>query len=577
MRTEPKRAHSEQRESTATLWGPDVMTSAEPVSSPESPHLSAAQLALVRRRATTRDVSIGDVLYRYGDRDYDFIVLESAVVDIVRPAMPGAAETLIVRWGPAQFLGELSLLTGQTAIATANVTTPGVIYRVAPEEFRTLMTEDAELSDLILQAFLARREINRHGEGAKTLEILGSQLSAATHALRTWASRQQLPHTWLDFDDPAGAALARAAAIGAADLPAVITPTLIMRQATPGMVADHLGLAFRRGDGLTYDVAIVGGGPAGLAAAMYGASEGLQTMLLDSIAVGGQASASARIENYLGFPSGLTGIELASRALVQANKFGAHISSPCEVVALDSDDGHLHLRLSSGDIVDTRAVVLATGAEYRKLPLEGWSRYEGRGIYYAATDIEARACTKQPVAVVGGANSAGQAALFLAERGSRVDLVVRASDLATGMSQYLVARVLAHVDITVHTGAEITAVHGHEGLEGITVTTTAGTAGARRDCRGLFCFIGAQPATDWLRDVVLDADGFIVTDRKLSPDDLCAAWALLGREPLPFETSLPGVFAVGDARAGSVKRVAAAVGEGASVIRSVHPSLMPAA
>jgi thioredoxin reductase (NADPH) len=237
------------------------MTSPEAVSLPESPQLSAAQLAVVRRRATKRDVSIGDVLYRSGDRDYDFIVLESAAVDVVRPAMPGAAETLIARWRPAQFLGELSLLTGQTAIATALVTAPGVIYRVAPEEFRLLMAEDAELSDLILRVFLARREVHRHGEGAKTLEILGSQLSAATHALRTWASRQQLPHTWLDFDDRASGALARAAAISAADLPAVITPTSIMRQATPGMVADHLGLTFRRGDGLSYDVAIVGGWP----------------------------------------------------------------------------------------------------------------------------------------------------------------------------------------------------------------------------------------------------------------------------------------------------------------------------
>jgi thioredoxin reductase (NADPH) len=424
---------------------------------------------------------------------------------------------------------------------------------------------------------LDRRESLRLGEGAKTLEILGSEFSAATHALRTWASRQQLPHTWLDFDDPAGQALARAAAVGATDLPAVITPTSILRQATPGMVAEHLGLTFRRGEGLTYDVTIVGGGPAGLAAAMYGASEGLRTMLLDSIAVGGQAAASARIENYLGFPAGLTGIELASRALVQANKFGAHISSPCEVVALDTGDGHLHLTLSNGEVVDTRSVVVATGALYRKLPLEGWSNYEASGIYYAATEIEARACAGEPVAVVGGANSAGQASLFLADRGSQVDLVVRASDLAMDMSHYLVARVLAHPRITVNTSSEITALHGDATLDGVTVTTKGEPTGARRDCRGLFCFIGASPATDWLRGVVLDADGFILTDHGLSADDLCATWTLLARAPLPFETNLPGVFAAGDVRAGSVKRVAAAVGEGASVIRSVHLALIPAA
>jgi thioredoxin reductase (NADPH) len=539
--------------------------------------LTSAQVKAISTRAVRHEVSAGDVLYRAGDRDYDFVVVESAEVDVFRPAMPDASEALIVRWGPGRFLGELGLITGQTAIATTVVATPGVVYRVGPEAFRLLMAEDAELSDLILRALLDRRESLRLGEGAKTLEILGSEFSAATHALRTWASRQQLPHTWLDFDDPAGQALARAAAVGATDLPAVITPTSILRQATPGTVAEHLGLTFRRGEGLTYDVTIVGGGPAGLAAAMYGASEGLRTMLLDSIAVGGQAAASARIENYLGFPAGLTGIELASRALVQANKFGAHISSPCEVVALDTGDGHLHLTLSNGEVVDTRSVVVATGALYRKLPLERWSNYEASGIYYAATEIEARACAGEPVAVVGGANSAGQASLFLADRGSQVDLVVRASDLAMDMSHYLVARVLAHPRITVNTSSEITALHGDAILDGVTVTTKGEPTGARRDCRGLFCFIGASPATDWLRGVVLDADGFILTDHGLSADDLCATWTLLARAPLPFETNLPGVFAAGDVRAGSVKRVAAAVGEGASVIRSVHLALVPAA
>ncbi|MCW2858096.1 MAG: FAD-binding protein [Marmoricola sp.] len=551
------------------------VTSSDPAPALEGPQLSTAQLDLVRRRAAVSQVSSGDVLYRSGDRDYDFIVLETAAVDVVRPAMPGADEALIASWGPAQFLGELSVLTGQTAIATAVVTAPGVIHRVSPSDFRLLMSEDAELSDVILRTLLARREVLRHGEGARTLEILGSSLSSATHALRTWASRQEIPHTWIDFEDPAGTALARAAGIEVADLPAVITPTTVLRQATPGMVSDLLGLAFRGSDGVTFDVAIVGGGPAGLGAAVYAASEGLSTMLLDTVAVGGQAAASARIENYLGFPSGLSGIELASRALVQAHKFGAQVSSPCEVVALDSEDGHLHLSLSNGETIDARAVVLATGAQYRTLPLDGWDRYEGSSIFYAATEIEARACAGLPVTVVGGANSAGQASLFLAEHGNPVDLVVRAGDLGAEMSQYLVARVLAHELITVRTGSVVDALHGGTSLEGITVTGADGVS-LRQVCRGIFCFIGAKPATDWLRGVVLDEDGFILTDRDLAGDDLCAAWELLGREPLPFETSVPGVFAVGDARVGSLKRVAAAVGEGASVIRSVHLALMPA-
>jgi thioredoxin reductase (NADPH) len=539
--------------------------------------LTAGQMMLIAGRARATPIAPGDVLYRAGDRDYDFVVIFSGAVDVVRPTMPGAPEMLIARWGPSQFLGELSMLTGQNAIATARASSPGMVYRVGSEDFRLLMSADAELSDLILRVFLARRESLRLGEGARTLEILGSELSPGTHALRTWASRQQLPQTWLDFDDPAGLALARAAGVLASDLPAVITPTGILRRATPGIVSDHLGLTFRSGDGESYDLTIVGGGPAGLAAAVYGASEGLRTMLLDSVAVGGQAAASSRIENYVGFPSGLSGNELAFRALVQANKFGAQISSPCEVVSLESDDGHLHARLSDGQIVDSRAVVIATGAHYRTLPLERWTDYEGAGVYYAATELEARACAPHPVAVVGGANSAGQAALFLAEHGSTVDIVVRSNDLSREMSQYLIARITAHPNITVHVGAQVTALHGEGALDAITVSVTGAPTGLVRACRGLFCFIGARPATEWLRGVQLDPDGFVVTDRDLSPEDLCETWSLLGRDPLPYETSVPGVFAAGDVRAGSVKRVASAVGEGANAIRSVQRALSPVA
>jgi len=536
------------------------------------PVLTDEQVASVARRGTRHHTAAGEVLYAAGDRGYDFIVIEAGEVDVLRPAMPNAPEALIATWGPGRFLGELNLLTGQSAIATARVRAPGVVHRIAPAQFRELMATDAEVSDLILRVLLARRQALRQGEGARALEILGSQLSPATHALRTWASRQELPHTWLDFDDPAGQALANAAGIGVADLPTVLTPTAILRQATAGQVADHIGLALRPDDRHDFDVIVVGGGPAGLAAAVYGASEGLHTILLDRVAVGGQAAASARIENYLGFPTGLSGIELTSRALAQANKFGAQVSSPCDVLALDSHDGHLHVALSNQDVLDARAVVIATGARYRKLPLEGWSDYEGVGIYYAATEMEARACASQRVSVVGGANSAGQAALFLANAGSQVDLVVRGPELAAGMSQYLVDRVQAHPSIAVHPATQVTALHGGDTLDAVTLTSSAGVS-AERDCRGLFCFIGAQPATEWLTGVAVDEDGFIRTDRDLTSDDLSATWSLLGRAPLPYETSVPGVFAAGDVRSGSMKRVASAVGEGASVIRSVHLAL----
>jgi thioredoxin reductase (NADPH) len=542
----------------------------------EFPVLTDEQVASVARRGTRHHTMAGEVLYAAGDRGYDFIVIEAGEVDVLRPAMPNAPEALIATWGPGRSLGELNLLTGQSAIATARVRAPGVVHRIAPKQFRELMAADAEVSDLVLRVLLARRQSLRQGEGARTLELLGSQLSPATHALRTWASRQELPHTWLDVDDPAGQALGHAAGIGVADLPAVITPTAILRRATAGQVADHIGLALRPDDRHDFDVVVVGGGPAGLAAAVYGASEGLHTILLDRVAVGGQAAASARIENYLGFPTGLTGIELTSRALAQANKFGAQVSNPCDVLALDCHDGHLHVALSNQDVLDARAVVIATGARYRKLPLERWSDYEGRGIYYAATEIEARACASQRVCVVGGANSAGQAALFLANAGSKVDLVVRGPDLAAGMSQYLVDRVLAHASITVHTATQVTALHGGDTLGAVTATSSAGES-AEMDCRGLFCFIGAQPATEWLTGVAVDEDGFIRTDRDLTNDDLCATWPLLGRAPLPYETSVPGVFAAGDVRSGSMKRVASAVGEGASAIRSVHLALAPGA
>jgi thioredoxin reductase (NADPH) len=534
------------------------------------PQLSEAQAARVVRLGTAQSVSAGEVLYSAGDREYDFFYLESGDVEIVRAATPDAAAEVVARHGPGRFLGELNMLTGQSVYLTARVSSPGVVHRVPHDRFRLLMAEDAELSDLILRAFMARRENLRAGAGARSVEIVGSSLSAAAQALRNWAARQQLPHVWFDVDDPAGAALAAAVNATADELPVVVTPTATLRRATPGEVAENLGLSYRRVAGRMYDVIIVGAGPAGLAAAVYGASEGLDTMLLDAVAVGGQAAASARIENYVGFPSGLAGADLTNRALVQAQKFGAAVSTPCRVTRLHVGEGHLHVSLAGGEDVDTRAIVIASGARYRTLPIPQWERFEGAGIYYAATELEARTCAAEPVTVVGGANSAGQAALFLADRGSPVDLAVRAPDLTRSMSRYLVDRVVAHAGIVVRLGTEITALGGEDALREVTLTERATGVGAAVACHGLFCFIGATPATDWLSDVALDPDGFVYTDTQLDAVTLPAGWDMLARRPHPFETSVPGVFAVGDVRHGSMKRVAAAVGEGASAIRSVH-------
>jgi thioredoxin reductase (NADPH) len=364
-----------------------------------------------------------------------------------------------------------------------------------------------------------------------------------------------------------------AAELTVADLPAVLMPNLILRRTTPGEFAEHLGLSYHRSADRSIDVAVVGGGPAGLAAAVYGASEGLATVLIDAVATGGQAAASSRIENYLGFPSGLSGAELTGRASIQALKFGAELSSPCKAVSLDCTGGQLRVVLQDGTDIVARSVILATGARYRSLALERWPDFEGAGIYYAATEIEARVCSNQPVTVVGGANSAGQAALYLASRDSTVNLVVRGPDLFSDMSAYLADRLHATPQVTIHTETEVTALHGDKSLSRVTLTNR--TTGEVQDqaCSGLFCFIGAVPATDWLTRVALDEDGFIRTDTQLLETDLGEIWTHMGRAPLPFETSMPAVFAAGDARSGSMKRVAAAVGEGSSAIRSVHAAL----
>jgi thioredoxin reductase (NADPH) len=319
-----------------------------------------------------------------------------------------------------------------------------------------------------------------------------------------------------------------------------------------------------------FDVLVVGAGPAGLAASVYAASEGLRTLTVEGVAVGGQAATSSRIENYLGFPTGISGQDLTSRAAIQAQKFGAMITSPCGVSSLEEVAGHLVATLTDGTQVGGRAVVAATGAHYRKLPLADLERFEMAGVYYAATELEARECDGRPIVVVGGGNSAGQAAMFLAERASSVCIVVR-RPLEDTMSSYLVERIAAHPRIDVHTGANVAELRGGATLERVTVDTRAGQREV--DCTALFSFIGAEPNSAWLDDVAVDEHGFVLTDRQLDAGALGDAWCAMGRRPLPYETSRPGLFAVGDLRSGSTKRVAAAVGEGSAAIRSVHAHL----
>jgi thioredoxin reductase (NADPH) len=537
------------------------------------PAITEDQFARLLRVTEAVEFDAGHVLYRAGDAGYDFFVVGSGQVEVVLEEAPGVPTEVLVTLGPGQFLGELNLLTGQVAYLTARTASAARLYRMSRQDFRRLMAEDAELSDVILGAFMARRENLRRGPAAKSVEILGEEMSAATLALRNWAARLKLPHRWVDAESDEGHTLRDLLSAGTEDLPVVVTPTQILRQATPGRLANELGLVYRPVPGKVFDLVVVGGGPAGLAAALYGASEGLDTILVEATSVGGQAGASSRIENYLGFPRGISGGDLTAKAWLQAVKFGALVNSPCEACALTMGDGQLVVKLSSGEEVPAHAVVVASGARYGKLPLERWTEFEGAGIYYAATELEARACRGSEVVVVGGANSAGQAALFLAGKGSLVRLVVRGDDLSKKMSRYLVDRVVPHSRIDVRLSSEVVGLNGGDRLESVAVADRSTGAVDDVGCQGLFCFIGAVPSTAWLNDVERDDAGFVFTGNGLPEGAARHRFDLLGRPPFPFESSVPGVFAAGDVRRGSMKRVAAAVGEGASAVSWVHQAV----
>lgn len=532
------------------------------------PDLDDEQLDLVATLGERRSVAAGDVLITPADDHYDWVVILTGAVEILGSSDDG--EVSIAVHGSRRFLGEVGLVTRQRPYLTARVVEDGEVLVVPAEVFRSKVLSDVRLSDIVLEAFLARRALLQSA-AADTMQIVGSEFTPASMALREYAARNRLPHRWLDADHhPDIGALLRGLRVTAADLPIVVTPRGVLRRATPGDLAMQLGLTADALPERCYDVVVVGAGPAGLAASVYAASEGLRTLTVDAIAIGGQAATSSRIENYLGFPTGISGQDLATRASIQAQKFGAVITSPCSVVSLDERAGHLVVSLSDGSVIAGRAVVAATGAHYRRLPVPELQRYEMAGVYYAATELEARACAGAPVVVVGGGNSAGQAAIFLAQSGSQVCVVVRRPLVAT-MSNYLVERIETHPLITVHEGTEVVAMEGDPTLERITVARGDDRLGVA--CTALFSFIGADPNSGWLEGVAVDEHGFVLTDRALAGDALGDEWVAHARRPLPYETSRPGLFAVGDLRAGSTKRVAAAVGEGSAAIRSVHDHL----
>ncbi len=516
-------------------------------------------------------VEAGQMLYRAGGEPPNFFVVIEGQVEIVRE---GDDEVVVAAHGPGRFVGELNLVTGQRPYLSARVTRAGRVLSVEPEQLRQLMSTKPDLSDTIFRAFVARRELLRSGGAAGAIRLIGSRFSPEALALRAFANRARLPHTWIEIEDLDDvAAYLGDFDAGPEDVPVVVMAKVVLRRATPGEFAALLGLTYRSVPGSVTDLVVVGTGPAGLAAAVYGSSEGLDTISLDAVSPGGQAGASSRIENYVGFPNGVSGGDLTARAAIQAQRLGARLNAPCEVAGLRVEHGFHIVVLADGSEIATRAVIIASGARYRRLAVDELDRFEGAGVYYAATELEARLCRGSAVGVVGGGNSAGQAAIYLSQQGSRVTLIVRRRELAETMSQYLIARIEADPHIEVLTHTEVRGLAGDLHLEEITLEHTP--SGDRRtvECGGLFCFIGAIPATAWLEDcVTLDRNGFVLTDRSLSDEDVNAD-AFGGRDPLPFETSLPGVFAVGDVRLGSMKRVAAAVGEGSSAVRSVHDYL----
>ena len=515
--------------------------------------LTDEEVALLRPYAEEVRREAGDHLFTAGEGTYEFWVMLEGRARIVDPTEGGDGVVNTVE--PTGFLGEIGMLTGQTAFLSCIVSEPSVLLRVPVDKVRRIIAEVPELGDRVITAFAARREVLMRSATAN-LTIVGPEDSGRTTALREFAARNRIPHRWLDPEEDAGAALVARHDLDPGEPSVILLGKTVLRGPTKLEVAVALGMNLETRQEHPVDLLIVGAGPGGLAAAVYGASEGLKTVVLDDTAIGGQAGTSSRIENYMGFPTGVSGGELAYRGQVQAIKFGACFATPHRAVSFTPEEGCYRVGLESGSSYRARALVLACGVQYRKLPLDRLADFEGAGIYYAATDLEARFCAGTQAVIVGGGNSAGQAAMFLSRHARHVHIMVRGDGLADTMSDYLLRRLEADERITIHTRTQVKALHGGTHLERVELST-----GESIDTRALFVMIGAAPFTDWLGDrVELDEKGFVKTG------------ASVGREN-QFETSCPGVFAVGDVRSGSVKRVASAVGEGSVVVSAVHARL----
>ncbi len=537
------------------------------------PRLSAAQLARIAAHGRRRRVEAGEVLVHAGEPVARLFVVVEGQIDGVRPS--ATQEDLVVSLGPGMFTGEVTMLSGRRGLAQIRAAAASEVIEIGRDDLLALIHADGELSEIFMRAFILRR-VELIARGVGDVVVLGSSHCQGTLRIREFLNRNGHPYTMLDLDRDAGTEeLLDRFHVSAADVPVVICRgDVVLRNPTTQRIADALGFNDAIDQTHVRDLVIVGAGPAGLAAAVYGASEGLDVLVVESTAPGGQAGASSRIENYLGFPMGISGQELAGRAYTQAEKFGAQVMIAKDATRLACDRRPYALETGDGRRVPARAVIIATGAEYRRLPIDNLQRFEGAGVYYAATSMEAQLCGGEDVVVVGAGNSAGQAAVFLAQTARKVHMLVRSGGLSDTMSRYLILRIEDHPAITLHVQTEIVTLEGNGHLERVAWRDNQTGRIDTHGIRHVFTMTGAVPGTRWLNAcLALDSKGFIKTGPDLSPDDLAAARWPLPRAPHLLETSLPGVFAVGDVRAGSLKRVASAVGEGSIAIAAVHQVL----
>ena len=536
------------------------------------PTLSATQINRIRALGRVRRVEAGEILFEPGETTLPFFVLLSGAMEIVQPSLNG--ERTVATHGPGEFTGEMTMISGRRSLARGRVTEPGDFVELDTEGLRSLVARDAELSEIFMRAFILRRlQLVDRGQG--NIVLMGSRHSSNTLRLREFLTRNEHPFTYVDLDaDKSSQELLDRFQVDASEIPVIVcSGGIVLRNPTIQKLADCLGLNISVDESQIRDLIIVGAGPAGLAAAVYAASEGLDVLTIEAGAPGGQAGSSSKIENYLGFPTGLSGQELAARAIAQTEKFGAKMMVAHGVVQLECARRPYKVVLDNGNRLAARAVVIATGAEYKRPPIANLEKFTGQGVYYGATFMEAQLCGDDEVIVVGGGNSAGQAAVFLAQTANKVHMLVRSGGLAQSMSRYLIQRIEENPGIELHYNTEIVALDGDTQLEGVTWRDRTSGATTAHDIRHVFIMAGASPRTEWLQGcVALDEKGFILTGRDLDDANGSVSWAHT-RAPMMLETSLPGVIAVGDVRSGNVNRVASAVGEGSIAIHLVHRSL----